>query len=336
MNLFVTGGAGFIGSNFVRMAIARGHSVLNFDALTYAGRRDNLSDLERSGKYLFIHGNICDETAVANALANTFNNQPFDVLINFAAESHVDRSIHAARMFSDTNVAGVATLLEAAREAQVALFIQISTDEVYGSLGKSGTFSRDSPLDPSSPYSSTKTGADLLALSFYKTWGFDVRITRCTNNYGAYQFPEKFIPTIITRALRGEQIPVYGDGLQVRDWIFVEDHCDGIFRVIESGKPATVYLFGGSSERTNLDLSKTILRIVAHKTGKPERDLLSLITHVADRPGHDRRYAMDWLSSQRELGWEPQTNFDNGIERTVDWYLQNRSWWEGTKVESRK
>lgn len=324
MNILVAGGAGFIGTNFIRMAIGRGHRVVNFDALTYAGRRENLIDLERGSDYEFVQGSICDEGAVRTVCTQ----MPYDVLVNFAAESHVDRSIHAARIFTDTNVAGVATLLEEAREAAIPMFIQISTDEVYGSLGASGTFSHDSPLDPSSPYSSTKAGADLLALSFYRTWGYDVRITRCTNNYGAYQFPEKFIPTIITRALRSEPVPVYGDGLQIRDWIYVEDHCRGIFNVIESGNPASVYLFGGSSERTNLDLLQTILRIVAAKTGKRESELLALITHVTDRPGHDRRYAMDWSSSERSLGWKPTTEFDEGIERTVDWYLKHMDWWK--------
>ncbi|MBS1902358.1 MAG: dTDP-glucose 4,6-dehydratase [Bacteroidetes bacterium] len=323
MNLLITGGAGFIGSNFIRMAVANGHRVVNFDALTYAGRRENLADLESGSHYRFVRGSICD----AEAVHSICTCEKFDALVNFAAESHVDRSIHAARVFSDTNVAGVATLLEAARDAGIPTFVQISTDEVYGSLGANGTFSHDSPLDPSSPYSSTKAGADLLALSFFKTWGYDVRITRCTNNYGAYQFPEKFIPTIITRAVRGQQVPVYGDGLQVRDWIYVDDHCRGIFKTIESGKPAGVYLFGGSSERTNLDLSRLILRHVARKMGKDEEALLGLITHVTDRPGHDRRYAMDWSSSERTLGWRPETNFDTGIERTVDWYLEHSAWW---------
>ncbi len=329
MNLFITGGAGFIGSNFIRMAISRGHSVLNFDALTYAGRRENLSDLENKANYLFVKGNICDQMVVENAFAHTFGGKGFDVTINFAAESHVDRSIHAARIFSKTNVLGTATMLESARSASVPMFIQISTDEVYGSLGTSGKFERHSQLNPSSPYSSTKTGADLLALSFYHTWGYDVRITRCTNNYGAYQYPEKFIPTIITRALRGQSIPVFGDGMQVRDWIYVNDHCDGIFKVIERGKPAHIYLFGSSSEKTNLDLSYTILKVLADKSNAPESDFLKLITHVTDRPGHDRRYAMDWSSSKRELGWDPVTSFETGIEQTVDWYLQNRPWWEG-------
>ncbi len=310
------------------MAINRGYNVLNYDALTYAGKRENLSDLEGKANYLFIKGNICDEDAVEKAFSNKFGGKAFDVVINFAAESHVDRSLHAARVFSETNVLGTATMLEAARSAEVPMFIQISTDEVYGSLGKTGMFQRNSPLKPSSPYSSTKTGADLLALSFYHTWGYDVRITRCTNNYGAYQFPEKFIPTIITRALRGESIPVFGDGLQVRDWIFVNDHCDGIFKVIEQGKPAGVYLFGGSSEKTNLDLSRTILKALAKKSNVPEENFLKLLTHVTDRPGHDRRYAMDWSSSKDELGWEPQTSFETGIEQTVDWYLTNQNWWQ--------
>jgi dTDP-glucose 4,6-dehydratase len=328
LNLFVTGGAGFIGSNFVRMAISRGHNVLNYDALTYCGRRENLADLESGPNYKFVQGNICNEEAVETAFKERFEGKGFDVVINFAAESHVDRSIHAARVFSETNVLGTATMIEASRAANVPLFIQISTDEVYGSLGSTGKFERDSPLKPSSPYSSSKTGADLLALSFYHIWGYDVRITRCTNNYGAYQFPEKFIPTIISRALRGEQIPVYGDGLQVRDWIYVNDHCEGIFKVIENGKPAQVYLFGGSSEKTNLDLSRTILKSLAKKTNQPEEDFLKFITHVTDRLGHDRRYAIDWSSSQQELGWEPRTSFETGIEETIDWYLKNRDWWE--------
>ncbi len=329
LNLFITGGAGFIGSNFVRMAISRGHNVLNFDALTYAGKRENHSDLEGKSNYLFVKGNICDEEAVEKVFKKQFSGKGFDVVINFAAESHVDRSIHAARIFSETNVLGTATMLEAARAADVPMFIQISTDEVYGSLGSVGKFERHSPLNPSSPYSSSKTGADLIALSFYHTWGYDVRITRCTNNYGAYQFPEKFIPTIITRALHRKSIPVFGDGLQIRDWIYVNDHCEGIFKVIENGKPAHVYLFGGSSERTNLDLSRTILKTLAHKTNVPEENLLKLITHVTDRPGHDRRYAMDWTSSKQELDWEPTTSFEIGIEHTVDWYLSNRTFWEG-------
>ena len=310
------------------MAISRGHNVLNFDALTYAGKRENLSDLEGKQNYIFIKGNICDEDAVENAFKEQFGGKSFDVVINFAAESHVDRSLNAARIFSETNVLGTATMLEAARSASVPMFIQISTDEVYGSLGSVGKFERNSPLNPSSPYSSTKTGADLLALSFYHTWGYDVRITRCTNNYGAYQFPEKFIPTIITRALRGENIPVFGDGLQVRDWIYVNDHCDGIFKVIEHGKAGSIYHFGGSSEKTNLDLSRTILRALAKKSNQPEENFLKLITHVTDRPGHDRRYAMDWTSSKQELDWEPTTSFEEGIELTVEWYLQNRQCWQ--------
>jgi len=328
LDLFITGGAGFIGSNFVRMAIFRGHNVLNFDALTYAGRRENLSDLESKSNYLFVEGNICDEHAVEKALENTFDGKGFNVVINFAAESHVDRSIHAAKIFSETNVLGTATLLEAARAANVPMFIQISTDEVYGSLSSTGKFERHSPLNPSSPYSSSKAGADLLALSFYHTWGYDVRITRCTNNYGSYQFPEKFIPTIITRALRGESIPVFGDGMQIRDWIYVNDHCEGIFNVIERGKPAHIYLFGGSNEKTNLDLSRTILEALAKRTNQPEENFMKLITHITDRPGHDRRYTIDWSSSKQELGWEPAISFETGIEQTVEWYLQNRKWWE--------
>ncbi len=322
MNLFITGGAGFIGSNFIHMALARGHRVLNFDALTYAGNLANLKDIPHPENYSFAEGSITNAKAVEDALAA----RPFDVCINFAAESHVDRSIEAARIFTETNVLGAVILLESMRAAGVPMFLQISTDEVYGSVTGSERFSRASPIKPSSPYSASKAAADHLALSFYHTHGYDVRVTRCTNNYGRFQYPEKFIPTIITRAIAGEPIPVYGDGQQVRDWIFVDDHCEGIFSVIERGKPGCVYLFGGSSEVKNIDLATSVLRSIAQHQDQPPDALLSKIEHVRDRPGHDRRYAMDWSSSEIELSWRPKTNFQEGLERTIEWYLNNQEW----------
>ncbi len=328
MNLFITGGAGFIGTNFVRMAIERGHSALNYDALTYAGRRENMTELEGNSAYQFVHGNICDEVKVTETLSAGFNGKKFDAVVNFAAESHVDRSIHGARIFSESNVVGVATLVEAAREAGVPTFIQISTDEVYGSLGDNGLFTLNSPIKPSSPYSASKTAGDLTALSFFHTWGYDVRVTRCTNNYGAFQFPEKFIPSIITNALEGEAISIYGDGLHIRDWIYVNDHCDGIFRVLEQGTAGSVYLFGGSTEKPNIELCKTVLTQIAKETNINIDSLIGLMKYVTDRPGHDRRYAIDWSESEASLGWKPTTSFDDGLRETVAWYIRNRSWWK--------
>jgi dTDP-glucose 4,6-dehydratase len=331
MNLFITGGAGFIGSNFIHIALKRGHRVLNFDALTYAGNPANLNDIPHPEHYAFVEGSITDTTAIERALAQG----AFDVCINFAAESHVDRSIEAARIFTETNVLGTVVLLEAMRTAGVPMFIQISTDEVYGSVTGKDRFSRESPIKPSSPYSASKAAADHLALSFYYTHGYDVRVTRCTNNYGPFQYPEKFIPTIITRALAGEQIPVYGDGGQIRDWIFVDDHCEGIFSVIEHGKPGCVYLFGGSSEVRNIDLATGVLRSIARHQSLPEDSLLPSIEHVRDRPGHDRRYAIDWSTSAKELGWNPRTNFSEGLERTIEWYLHNEAWLSELKTRDR-
>lgn len=328
MNLFVTGGAGFIGTNFVRLAIARGHHVLNFDALTYAGRRENHLDFEGTEEYIFVYGDICNERLVEKHLAEGFEGRPFDCIVNFAAESHVDRSLYYATKFARSNCEGVATLIEAARKTNVPKFIQVSTDEVYGSLGAEGKFTLDSPLCPSSPYSSTKAAGDLVALSFFHSWGYHVCVTRCTNNYGPYQFTEKFIPTILTRALEGKEIPIYGDGMNVRDWIFVDDHCDGIFSVIEKGKAGKTYLFGGGNEMNNIELCKNILKTLADMSDVKEDVLLSLMKFVSDRPGHDRRYALDCLQSEKELGWIPRTPFAEGVKRTVRWYLENRDWWQ--------
>ncbi len=328
MNLLITGGAGFIGSNLVRLALERGHRVVTLDALTYAGSRENLADLDANPNHIFIKGDIRDETTVEQTIATGFNGDVFDAVINAAAETHVDRSILNATLFADTNVVGTATLLNSARRHSIKKFIQVSTDEVYGSITGSGKFTRQSPYNPSSPYSSSKTGADLFALSFYHTYQYDVCITRCTNNYGQFQFPEKFIPTIITNALLGKKIPLYGDGLNIRDWIYVGDHCDGILSVLEAGQAGSIYHFGGSHELTNIDLCSKILQILAPELSIDESQLRSLMTFVEDRPGHDRRYALDWTDSERELGWKPKTRWDSGLVDTVRWYLKNRAWWE--------
>ncbi len=328
MNLLITGGAGFIGSNLVHLAIERGHRVVTLDALTYAGSRDNLADLDSNPNHIFIKGDIRDQAMVEQTITSGFNSDTFDAVINSAAETHVDRSISGARLFADTNILGTATLLESARKHSIKRFVQVSTDEVYGSITGDGKFTRQSPYSPSSPYSSSKTGADLFALSFYHTYQYDVRITRCTNNYGQFQFPEKFIPTIITNALLGKKIPIYGDGLNIRDWIYVGDHSDGILTVLERGEAGSIYHFGGSNELTNIDLCSKIVQVLAQELNIAESQLRSLMTFVEDRPGHDRRYALDWSDSERELGWKPKTDWESGLLSTVRWYLNNRAWWE--------
>lgn len=332
MNLFVTGGAGFIGTNFVRIALEQGHSILNYDALTYAGRRDNLIEFEGTARYHFVHADICDSTYLTRELGHGFDGKPFDAIINIAAESHVDRSLNFATSFSKTNCVGVTSLLETALKNKINTFIQVSTDEVYGSLGESGSFTLESPLHPSSPYSASKAAGDLVALSFAHSFGVDVRITRCTNNYGPYQYPEKFIPTIITHALAGKEIPVFAQGLNVRDWIFVDDHCSAILSVLEKGKTGGIYHFGGSTELTNIELLHVILGILAEKTGKETEEYTKLIKFVSDRPGHDLRYSLDWSNSKTELGWQPQTKFQDGIRKTVEWYLDNKEWWQHLQI----
>ncbi|MEO6940728.1 MAG: dTDP-glucose 4,6-dehydratase [Candidatus Kapaibacterium sp.] len=324
MKLFVTGGAGFIGSNFILKAIERGDTVLNFDALTYAGNLANLESVSANDRYTFVHGNICDRAAIEAAVKS----DSFDACINFAAESHVDRSIAAANIFAETNILGAVRLAEVMREASVPMFLQISTDEVYGSADHGKMFRLDSKIKPSSPYAASKAAADHMVLSFHYTHGYDVRVTRCTNNYGRFQFPEKFVPTIITRALSGERVPVYGDGKQIRDWIAVEDHCDGIFRVIDRGTSGEVYLFGGSSEVMNLDLATLVLERIAEKQNTPKEKMLALLEHVKDRAGHDRRYAIDWSATETAIGWRPKIDFATGIRATVDWYLNNEGWWQ--------
>ena len=289
----------------------------NVDVLTYAGNLANLDGVaqEHGERYEFFKADIAN----ADQMDALMTDHQCYAVINFAAESHVDRSINEPQNFIHTNVVGTSVLLDAARRHGVQRFIQISTDEVYGSLGSTGKFTEQSPLDSSSPYSASKAGADLLALACYKTYGQEVIVTRCSNNYGPYQFPEKLIPLMIIKALRDEPLPVYGDGLNVRDWIHVDDHCAGIVAALFEGKPGAVYNFGGDSEMTNLDLVKLILQ----KLGKPE----SLISFVEDRLGHDRRYAIDSSFAQRELKWKPRMNFKEGLETTIQWYIDNEAWW---------
>ncbi|NHM26019.1 dTDP-glucose 4,6-dehydratase [Desulfofundulus sp. TPOSR] len=334
MKLLVTGGAGFIGSNFIRYILqARpGVTVINLDKLTYAGNLENLADLADHPRHAFIHGDICNRRLVGEIFS-----RGVDAVINFAAESHVDRSIMDASPFIETNVRGTQVLLDAAAEywkerfggravagsERPVIFVQVSTDEVYGSLGPKGRFTEESPLKPSSPYSASKAAADLLALAYHHTHGLPVVITRCSNNYGPYQFPEKLIPLMITSALEDKPLPVYGDGLNVRDWLHVEDHCRALELVLFRGRPGEIYNIGGHGERTNLEVVRVILKLL----GKPE----SLIRFVKDRPGHDRRYAIDPSKITRELGWRPRHTFEEGLAATVEWYKQNRSWWERIK-----
>ncbi len=319
MNILVTGGCGFIGSNFIHYMFETNDDVhiVNLDNLTYAGNRKNLASLEKKhggDRYVFVHGDINN----AELVTGIMRVHEIDAIVNFAAESHVDRSISDPSVFITTNINGTQTLLEVARHLETSKFVQISTDEVYGSLGPEGLFSETTPLAPNSPYSASKASADLLARAYHKTYGMPIVITRCSNNYGPYQFPEKLIPLIFTNATKDESIPVYGDGLNVRDWIYVRDHCKGVAMALENGKPGQVYNFGGNAEMANIDIVKTILK----ELGKPE----SLITYVKDRPGHDRRYAMDFTLATKELGWTPDHDFASGIKETIAWYKNNKKW----------
>ncbi|HEY8345237.1 MAG TPA: dTDP-glucose 4,6-dehydratase [Bacillota bacterium] len=328
--ILVTGGAGFIGSNFIHYLLGNypEYKVINLDLLTYAGNLENLKDLAGHDNYRFIQGDI-SSSATLEAI---FKANSIDYVVNFAAETHVDRSIREPEIFVRTNVLGTANLLNVARKYWVNRddsyggnkFIQISTDEVYGSLSAKGFFTEDTPYNPCSPYSASKAGADLLAQSFYATYGFPVVITRCGNNYGPYQFPEKLIPLMINNALQKKPLPVYGDGLQIRDWLYVEDHCAAITLVLQKGKIGTVYNIGGRNEQTNLQVVKTII----HYLQKHVDPLITveLIKHVADRPGHDRRYGIDPTKIQTELGWSAQTPFHIGIEKTIRWYLEHQEW----------
>jgi dTDP-glucose 4,6-dehydratase len=313
--VLVTGGCGFIGSNLVRYLLETDPEVrvVNFDALTYAGNLANLADLEGHPRYQFIKGDITDRQAVREALRGGVR-----AILNLAAESHVDRSIHDSGPFVRTNVLGTQVLLDCARELQVPRFLQVSTDEVYGSLGASGYFTEDTPLAPNSPYSASKAAADFLVRSYVHTYGLPAVITRCSNNYGPYQFPEKLIPLFVTNLLRNEPVPVYGDGQNVRDWIHVRDHCAAIDLVWRKGRVGEVYNIGGRCEKTNLELTHTLLEVM----GKPA----SLIRYVKDRPGHDRRYAIDCTKIERELGWRPTVDFATGLRETVQWYVEHADW----------
>lgn len=319
MRLLVTGGAGFIGSNFIRYILKKhpDWQITNLDKLTYAGNLENLKEVERHPHYRFLKGDIADRKLVDRLLE-----EKFDAVINFAAESHVDRSILDASPFLETNVKGTQVLLEGVRKHKVKRFIQVSTDEVYGSIDN-GSFTESSPLQPSSPYSSSKAAADLLCLAYYKTYNVPVIITRCSNNFGPYQFPEKFIPLAITNAIEDKPIPLYGDGLNVRDWIFVFDHCSALEAVLKRGKNGEIYNIGAGNEMTNLSLLNQLLKLL----GKPD----GLIQFVTDRPGHDRRYSLDTTKLRTELGWQPAYSFDKALALTVDWYLQNKQWWQRIK-----
>jgi len=320
MKILVTGGAGFIGSNFVRHMVEAhpDYRIVNLDLLTYAGNLENLAGLEERENYRFVRGDIADLGLLEELFADGLEG-----VVNFAAESHVDRSIEDPAHFLHTNVLGTQALLEVAHRFGIKRFLQISTDEVYGSLEGQGRFNEESPLAPNSPYSASKAASDLLCRAYWKTYDLPVFVTRCSNNYGPYQFPEKLIPLFITNAVADETLPVYGDGLYVRDWIYVRDHCSALDRVLHDGKAGEIYNIGADEERTNLEITRTILESL-------DKDA-SLIRHVKDRPGHDRRYAIDSSKIQRELGWRPATPFSEGMSRTVAWYVANDAWWKKIK-----
>lgn len=325
--VFVTGGAGFIGSNFLLYMTDKykDYRFLNLDALTYAGNLDNLKSLEGNLNYVFIKGDICDAASVDNI----FKQYSPDFVVNFAAESHVDRSITDPQIFLKTNIMGTQVLLDACKKYWLGQdkdhfaknkYLQVSTDEVYGSLADTGYFTEKTPLSPNSPYSASKTSADVFVRAYHETFGLNVNITRCSNNYGPYQFPEKLIPLMISNALEDKELPVYGDGMNVRDWLYVDDHCRAIDMVLHHGKSGEVYNVGGHNEKANIEIVKLILK----ELRKPE----SLIKYVKDRPGHDRRYAIDATKIKDELGWEPKVMFDEGIVKTIKWYLDNLDWTE--------
>ena len=320
MKILVTGGAGFIGSNFIRYFLTAypESAVVNLDKLTYAGNLDNLSDLQSHPGYQFILGDICDADVVGDILA-----QGVDAVVHFAAETHVDRSIAGAREFIRTNVQGTCTLLEESRRAKLPRFLHVSTDEVYGSIAPGESADEQAPLRPNSPYAASKAASDLLVRSFWQTYRFPALLTRSSNNYGPYQFPEKFLPLMITNALEGKALPVYGDGLNERDWIFVEDHCRGLDRVLHSGRPGETYNIGYGQGVTNLSVVRRLLQIL-HKSEDQ-------VTFVEDRPGHDRRYALDSSKIRKELDWEPAVTFEEGVLRTVEWYRSHPDWVRRTK-----
>ena len=315
-NILVTGGAGFIGSNFVRIVLDEQPDVkvVNLDSLTYAGNLENLKGYRDNPRHVFVKGDICD----AGQVAQVIDEHAVDAIINFAAESHVDRSLVEPGIFIETNVKGTLTLLKIALDRNLERFVQVSTDEVYGSLGPDGLFTEQTPLSPNSPYSASKAAADMLVQAYGHSWGLRYNITRCSNNYGPYQFPEKMIPLMINNALNDKALPVYGDGLYVRDWLYVYDHCTAVWKVLTEAKPGSVYNIGGNNEKANLEVVGLILK----RLNKPE----SLIRHVKDRPGHDRRYAIDSSRIMAELGWKPSVSFEEGILKTIDWYLTHTEW----------
>jgi len=321
MKILITGGAGFIGSNFVHYILGKysHYKVVNYDLLTYAGNLENLKSQEENPRYTFIRGDINNSKLVDYLVKK----HEIDVIVNFAAESHVDRSITNPDIFVKTNVLGTQSLLDVAKANNIEKFVQVSTDEVYGSLGDEGFFTEKTPLAPNSPYSASKTGADLLVRSYFETYGLDVNITRCSNNYGPYHFPEKLIPLIVTNAIEGKELPIYGDGENIRDWLHVKDHCSAIDLVIHEGKPGEVYNIGGHNERTNNE----IVHLIVEKLGVSK----DLIKYVEDRLGHDRRYAIDPKKLENELGWKPEYTFDTGIVETIQWYNDNQEWWNDIK-----
>ncbi len=321
MNILVTGGAGFIGSNFVHyiLKVYEDYNVINYDALTYSGNLENLRSVEQNPRYVFQKGMIQNR----ELLEYVVQKYKIDAIVNFAAESHVDRSIENPMPFYKTNIIGTVTLLEIVKKYPHIKMVQVSTDEVYGSLGEGGKFTEQTPLDPSSPYSSSKASADMIALSYYKTYQLPIIVTRCSNNYGPYQYPEKLIPLMITNAMERKKLPLYGDGLNIRDWLHVNDHCSAIDVVLHKGKFGEVYNIGGDNEKTNIEVVQQILALL--KRGKDD------IHHVTDRLGHDRRYAIDAKKIKQELGWQPAYTFKKGIEETVHWYEQNEQWWRPLK-----
>lgn len=334
MKIFVTGGAGFIGSNFIHTMFRRYSDIqiINLDKLTYAGNLDSLHDVEKDHRYTFIHGDICDQVVVGKIFSEY---QP-DAVVHFAAESHVDRSIDEPAAFIQTNINGTFTLLEEGRKYWRSLgenlkntfrFLHISTDEVYGSLGETGYFTEETPYAPNSPYSASKASSDHLARSYYHTYGLPVLITNCSNNYGPYHFPEKLIPLMILNALEGKSLPVYGTGQNVRDWLYVEDHCQAILKVLEKGVPGEKYNIGGHNEKTNMSIVHTLCDILDKRSPRNDgKSYREQITFVKDRPGHDLRYAIDASKIEKELGWVPAESFESGIMKTVEWYLHNLDW----------
>lgn len=320
--LLVTGGAGFIGSCFIRHIINKykGYKVINLDALTYAGNIENLDDIKDNPNYTFVRGNICDKKLVRELINES------DCVVNFAAESHVDRSISSPEIFIETNIQGTLNLLQASKELGIERFLQVSTDEVYGSLGKDGYFYETTPIAPNSPYSASKASADMLVRAYHETYNMPVLNTRCSNNYGPYQYPEKLIPLFISKLKKGEKVPVYGDGLNVRDWLYVYDHCQAIDTVLHQGKVGEIYNIGGHNEKTNLEITRLILNAM----GKDD----SSIEYVPDRLGHDKRYAISNDKITSELGWKPSVTFEEGIKLTIDWYLNNTNWIEN--IEKRQ